>query len=423
MVKYCNFENCKKQPTFNYENEKKAIYCFQHKKENMINVINKTCIFENCKIRPTFNYENEKQAVYCSEHKKENMINVKDKTCIFENCKKIPTFNYENEKQAFYCFQHKKENMIDVKSKTFIFENCKTRPSFNYENEKQAFYCFQHKKENMVDVKHKKCNFENCKKQPTFNYENEKQRVYCSEHKKENMINVISKTCIFENCKIRPTFNYENEKQAFYCSEHKKENMIDVKHKKCKTHLCFIKVGDKYQGYCLRCYIYMFPDKPKTRNYKTKECNVVDFINNNFKEYTWIWNKTIENGCSKKRPDLLLDLGFQVIIIEIDENQHNIISYDCSCENKRIMELSQDVGFRPVIFIRFNPDKYLDKNGKIIKSCWKLNKKGFSVISDKKHAEWNERLNILKEQIEYWIKPENKTSKTIEIIQLFYDMN
>ena len=308
--------------------------------------------------------------------------------------------------------------------KTCIFENCKIRPTYNYENKKQAIYCSQHKLENMIDVKNKTCIFENCKIQPTYNYENKKQAIYCSQHKLENMINVLHKTCIFENCKIQPIYNYENKKQAVYCSQHKLENMIDVKHKTCKTYLCQLRIQDKYEGYCLYCYIHMFPDKPKTINYKTKECNVVDYIKNNFKEIEWKWNKTIQYGCSNKRPDLLLDLGFQVIIIEIDENQHNNNSYDCSCENKRLMELSQDVCFRPIIFIRFNPDKYINKNGEIIKSCWKINKKGFCIIADKKKdIEWKERLNTLKDEVEYWIKPENKTSKTIEIIQLFYDMN
>ena len=35
--------------------------------------------------------------------------------------------------------------------------------------------------------------------------------------------------------------------------------------------------------------------------------------------------------------------------------------------------------------------------------------------------EWNKRLNILEDQIDYWLQPENKTNKTIEIIKLFYD--
>jgi hypothetical protein len=34
-----------------------------------------------------------------------------------------------------------------------------------------------------------------------------------------------------------------------------------------------------------------------------------------------------------------------------------------------------------------------------------------------------ERLKDLKNQIEYWIQPENKTDKTVEVVQLFYDCN
>jgi hypothetical protein len=34
-------------------------------------------------------------------------------------------------------------------------------------------------------------------------------------------------------------------------------------------------------------------------------------------------------------------------------------------------------------------------------------------------TEWKERINILNQQIQYWI--DNKSNKTIEIIELFYD--
>ena len=82
------------------------------------------------------------------------------------------------------------------------------------------------------------------------------------------------------------------------------------------------------------------------------------------------------------------------------------------------MELSEDVGHRPIIFIRFNPDDYLVKD-KRISSCWILNKKGLCVI---KELEQKERLSALSQQIEYWINPSNKTDKIVEIIQLFYNL-
>jgi hypothetical protein len=126
----------------------------------------------------------------------------------------------------------------------------------------------------------------------------------------------------------------------------------------------------------------------------------------------------IQDGCSRKRPDLLLDLGYQVIVVEIDENQHE--SYDCSCENKRLMLLSQDIGHRPIVFIRFNPDDYINGTKKVT-SCWSLNKLGVCSVKKAKVKEWNERLELLNAQIAYWTHSDNKTEKTIEIVQLFYD--
>jgi hypothetical protein len=194
--------------------------------------------------------------------------------------------------------------------------------------------------------------------------------------------------------------------------------MINVTDKTCKSNWCKTLVAEKYDGYCLFCYINLFPDKPVSRNYKTKEYSVVDFVKKKFPDLSWITDKIINDGCSKRRPDLLLDLGYQVIIIEVDENQH--IYYDCSCENKRLMQLSQDVNHRPIIFIRFNPDNY-KKDGLNISSCWGINKKGICVIKKSKVNEWVERLNFLEEQIKYWINPLNITNKTVEIIQLYYD--
>ena len=61
----------------------------------------------------------------------------------------------------------------------------------------------------------------------------------------------------------------------------------------------------------------LFPDKPVIRNYKTKEKDVVDRIKEIFPDFTWVHDKKIQDGCSKRRPDLLLDLGSHIIIIEI----------------------------------------------------------------------------------------------------------
>jgi len=309
--------------------------------------------------------------------------------------------------------------MIDVLSRRCIEPGCKKPPYFNMEGETKGLYCAQHKTDEMINVLSRRCVEPGCKKIPYFNMEGEQQGLYCFQHKKEEMVNVRDKTCCEEGCKKRPNFNMGGEKRPLYCAEHKKEGMIDVKNKYCKSSWCFTRIqNNKYDGLCLRCFIHLFPDRPVSRNYKTKEYAVVEFVTSKFPEVHWIADKIINAGCSKRRPDLLLDLGYQILIVEIDENQH--IDYDCSCENKRIMELSQDTGHRPIIFIRFNPDKYIHA-GKTITSCWGTNQNGICVVKKSKQREWEERLSTLEQHITYWINPENITNKTIEIIQLYYD--
>jgi len=375
------------------------------------------CIHEGCKIQPVYNYKGETKRLYCLKHKLEGMVNIASQKCIHNGCNIRPVFNKECLTNALYCFKHKLEGMVNVLSNTCIHEGCKIRPAFNKEGETKLLYCSKHKLDRMIDIKSKKCIHKGCKIIPAFNKEGETKSIYCSKHKLEGMINVISKTCIIPDCKVIPVFNKEGETKGLYCLIHKLEGMVNIKDKKCKSYLCSTQVSEKYDGYCLYCYMNLFPDKPVSRNYKTKEYAVVEFVKTTFPDLSWIADKRILDGCSRRRPDLFLDLGYQIIIVEVDENQHT--EYDCSCENKRIMELSQDVGHKPIVFIRFNPDGY-EENEIVIKSCWGVNNKGICVI--KKSKEWSQRLNALKEQISYWIHPNNITTKTIEIIQLFYDI-
>jgi hypothetical protein len=310
--------------------------------------------------------------------------------------------------------------MMNVRHPTCIHAGCKKHPNYNTEGNTKGLYCSAHKLDGMLDVNHPKCRHAGCKTRPAFNTQGETNGIYCSAHKLNGMLDVISPTCIHAGCKTQPNYNTEGETKGIYCSAHKLDGMLDVKNPRCKSSWCSTHVQAKYDGYCLYCYMHLFPDKPVSRNYKTKEHAVAEFVKTTFQGLTWIADKQVSGGCSKKRPDLLLDLGYQVIIVEIDENQHAV--YDCSCENKRIMELSQDVEHTPIVFIRFNPDDY-DENGTKISSCWGLDKNGICVIKKSKKCEWTQRLNILKDQICYWTNPTNTTNKTIETINLFYDVN
>jgi len=405
---YCETTAC-----YNYEGKRKPKYCAKHKLKGMVDVKSSRCIHPTCKKQSVYNIPNEK-ARYCSEHKTNDMINVKrvsnPKICIHTDCKNESIYNVPN-KTSKYCSQHKTDNMIIIKQKTCIYQDCKKIPCFNMKNKIDGLYCFSHKLDGMVNIVSKTCEFKNCIKKPLYNKKGE-QPKYCNDHKLDDMINVRHKKCLHSLCNTIAYFNIEGGK-PMYCSIHKINGMVDVIHKRCKTPLCNTNVTKKYDGHCLYCYVHLFPFSPLTRNYKTKEASVVEFVKNSFPNYSWITDKRIQDGCSKRRPDIFLDLGDQVLIVEVDENQH--VNYDCSCENKRLMELSQDVGHRPIVFIRLNPDDYIEQD-KNVPSCWGTNQYGICIIKKKK--EWDLRLEALKQQIEYWIK--ERTIKMVEVIQLFY---
>jgi hypothetical protein len=346
------------------------------------------------------------------------MINLSYDICSFENCKTCASFNYSDLKKGIYCGEHKLKGMINIKTSKCSFENCIKRPFFNYSDKLEGLYCNKHKLDGMVSLRNNKCIFENCTKIAQYNNNDFKKRLFCSDHKNENMVRLSNNICNYENCKITASFNYEGSKKGLYCFNHKLENMINVTHKKCLTEKCYIRSTNiLYEGYCLFCFIHIFPDKKIARNYKTKEKHISDFIKENFKDLEWKFDKIIADGCSNKRPDILLDLGYKIIIIEIDEYQHK--NYIEICENKRIMEISKDLDFRPITIIRFNPDDYCLDEQKI-PSCWKVNKLGILTINKTFKKDWELRLNKLKETILFWI--ENNSEKNINIVKLFYDI-
>jgi len=386
----------------------------------------KTCrehCFEKCGKIACFHFEgnsSETHRLYCGVHKLDNMVDVTHPTCKHEKCKTRANFNYEGETKGLYCGVHGiKLGMVNVVSPTCKHEKCKTQPTFNYEGETKGLYCGVHGiKLGMVNVKERRtCKHEKCETRAHFNYEGETKGLYCGVHGiKLGMVNVVSPTCKHEKCKTRATFNYEGETKGLYCSKHGIElGMVDVKHPRCKLG-CGTLCTKKYRGYCFRCFIRTFPDEPVSRNYKTKELYVADFVKNNFHDKTIICDKVISGGCSRRRPDIMIDFGYQILIVEVDEGQHDL--YKTTCEDQRINDIYTDLGDRPIVLIRFNPDGYKTKNGNIT-SCWGPNKRGITVVKKSKKKEWEQRLSELKEKITYWCHKESNEPLITEY--LFFD--
>ena len=117
------------------------------------------------------------------------------------------------------------------------------------------------------------------------------------------------------------------------------------------------------------------PDVDVPRKYMMKEHHLRKELQIIFPNIKMIFNNKINNGCSNRRPDVRIECLTHTVIIECDENQHKYTS----CEDKRMMELFQDLGSRPLVMIRFNPDQYGDTKG-----CFKYTKAGSLSINKKR---------------------------------------
>ena len=403
MPKICEYENCRKYANYG-EFFGKPLRCKEHKGEYRL--VSQLCNNQTCSKISSYNFDGQ-SAKYCVEHKEENMILVRGKFCKFKDCKKLPHYNYINEKNPIYCGQHKINGMVNIVVNKCIFDRCTTIPTYNYFNEKTPIYCNVHKLDNMIDIKHLKCLEINCNIRPNYNFKSEKKGVYCVKHKLQDMIDVTHKMCSFTNCYTRATNGYIDINIPTHCVIHKLDKMVNLTDKKCKANYCLGTLANsKYKGYCAPCYQQLFPNDPLTLQIrsKTKEIAVRDFININFDGFQHdkpLWSGNCD--CSnKRRIDHRKLIGNTLLCVETDENQHK--SYNESDEEIRYDDLYMLHGGK-FIFIRFNPDKFKNKDGKNVNPM---------VYT---------RLPVLKEEINKQIKriENNENNELLEIIKLYYD--
>jgi hypothetical protein len=390
--KKCKFEECVLTASFGYKDGNGTHYCSYHKHTDMINLLCKSC---HCgKSRPTYNLEGLKSR-FCKECKTSDMINVNDKLC---KCgTSIPTFNFEGLK-AEYCSKCKDSEMINVKD-----DPCKcgksSRPNFNFEGFRPE-YCSKCMIDGMIDVTHARCL---CGKfQPSFNYIGLPAK-YCGKCKEPGMIMLRKRLCI--NCKEgQATYNLFGLK-AEYCNQCKTEAMINVIDK-CKNETCISSGNIKYKYYCTFCYQHLFPNDEKTKNIriKTKENYVREYLLETFEGFTHdipLWTGNCD--CShRRRIDFRKMIGNTLLCIEVDEFQHK--RYKPIEEEIRYDDLFMIHGGK-FIFIRFNPDKFVNQQGTTKNPYMKL------------------RMEYLKTEINKQINRINsdKNTELLELVHLFYD--
>lgn len=347
MPNLCCFENCRKRAYFG--EDKKYVVCKEHNINNWSDIISSKCFCG--KASKLYNLEGLKP-MYCFECKKDGMINCT--ATIKCSCGNVARFNYAGEKPKF-CVSCKNIDMINIRQMKCKCK--KTLATYNFQGLKPSF-CSSCKETDMVNVRQKKCK---CGIIASFNYKG-LPPLFCEKCKENDMIYVRNNNCNCGNGK--PYYNYYGL-PAKFCSKCKNIDMVNVFVNKCKNKGCNTEGNKKYKNYCTYCFQHLFPTDPLTFQIrcKTKEIAVRDFINSNFEGFHH--DKVLEYGgcdCSnRRRIDHRKLINNTLLCIETDENQHK--SYSIQDEEDRYNDLLS-VFTCKYIFIRFNPDSYNDKNGK-----------------------------------------------------------
>jgi hypothetical protein len=404
--KKCIYENCQRQPTYGLPDSKYAIHCNEHKTEGEVDKKHKKCQYPGCGDRPSYGKAGTKKAIYCLAHKGGDDVNVVHKKCIFKGCTTMPTYGLPGTKKVLYCNRHKtdKHTVINT-TKQCIQDNCTTTATYGLPGTKKVLYCVKHKLDGNVRVATKFCEYENCEKTPIYGLPKTKKAIYCFTHKDKNHVNIRDKFCIHKECEKQASFGSPDTKKALYCKKHKSDEDIDVAHLKdlckheecgsrkyygipgyspeyCEKHklpnmvpnptkikgvnyktceYCAYKIHPK-QDYCDGCKVYI--ETKKTEKRKNKELAVKSVLEAN--SITFTHDLTVKDGCSKKRPDFIITTNWGLIILEVDEFQHNRVSYTEECEIVRMKQLYFDCGVENLLFIRYNPDSYKTTSDKPI---------------------------------------------------------
>lgn len=209
----------------------------------------------------------------------------------------------------------------------------------------------------------------------------------------------------------------EHQKLRYYCIICRPEISCQL----CKN--VYVSKSTRCYPLCQACFSFANPGSELVTAYKVKERYLTDELTKRLEDIPiqLTFDKIVEGGCSKRRPDVLIDCLTHSIVIECDENQHK--NYEC--ENKRTMEIFQDLGNRPLVLVRFNPDSYLRLDGSRQKSCFTPlvdiedihKKKFYNLVED----EWTRRIDILEPIIKQYLDLNTFPTKEITVITLFYD--
>jgi hypothetical protein len=214
----------------------------------------------------------------------------------------------------------------------------------------------------------------------------------------------------------------EHGKQKYYCKECGGSRLCP----NCKytSHSKrYVKEEKKYVKLCAGCFYHLYPNEESPYRYKKKQNYIHDALTDRYGLNFFEYDRAIKCENCSRYPDWLKDCGEYYILIECDEEQHK--DRIDLCERKREIELFEGLNYKPLIIIRFNPDKYKINNGtksKTIRGCFSFTGNDLKP----NQTEINKRFPRLFKEIDDALAISNTEQKLselepIKVIPLFFD--
>ena len=354
----------------------KPTHCSKHgKSHGFVNVASQRCDHDGCEERPVYGVKGGKRT-HCRKHKSDEMIDVVGQRCKHDECGEFAHYGVKGGKRT-HCRTHKLATMIDAVNKRCEDDECDKRAVYGVKGGKRT-HCRKHKSDEMIDVVSKRCDHDECDEFAVYGVQRYRP-THCREHKLLEMINVVGQRCKHDGCLARPSFGFVRGK-ATHCCDHQLPRMVDVANQRCTE--CKTTVTHQKDKLCASCRQYL--KMGASRKLIRIERRIIEMLllhGTIPNDHRTKLNKSIGATCGGYRPDIYIDFGSFVMIIEIDEHQHRpryisrvvdgvvtstvVGPYTPECETVRMLTIVQAEQM-PVYFIRYNPDK-CTIDGKVIK--------------------------------------------------------
>lgn len=357
---------CEKAASFAKKGDRPE-YCKSHKPDETYINVTKHGLCKACNaVRACFGLPGAKKAVYCKDCiPNSDYVNLKGRRCQGNECKNLASFGQPGEFPT-YCAQCKPDDSYIGTYRPMCQECKKKQASFNLPGIKPPIYCGTCKpSEDFVNVVISPsrlceggCGYHSSYAKPGTKAQ------FCTDCRPDDTyINVRNRMC--EGCKTTtPTFGLKDG-PAIYCKDclpPDSPQYVNVKNKKCVGCGLFF-VANKKPWKCSYC---------KHGVLTRKEKMIVDHICQHINHKMISRDKSVGgNLCLRYRPDVLYEannideqknpIDLRYVVVEIDEHQHE--SYDKTCERARENGIFHTLG-APVLFIRYNPDKCRDADGR-----------------------------------------------------------